>query len=108
MFARHAFAASLGAALLATLPTMSSAETQTEWLLRQLQISDGGTQPAPQAMPGKETVGKTGSFEGAGLQSRQGKPGASTVSRTESQSEWLLRQLQVTDGYSPPAAEAMP
>jgi len=59
MQAKHKLSAAvLGALLSAGGPALTHAETQQEWLLRQLQITDGYTPERPTAPP-KKTDAKT-------------------------------------------------
>lgn len=76
MFARLVFVNTVAAALLAVVPALSHAETQTEWLQRQLQITDGYVPPPAEAMPRKEKGCRDSSFEGTALKGGQEKPDA--------------------------------
>ncbi len=80
MFAKHNRAVSLTVILLATLPAMSNAETQTEWLQKQLQSSDGNPAPAIANAPGYDNGAGNIRSEGASLKAKQERPVASTYS----------------------------
>jgi hypothetical protein len=76
--------AALGTLILAASP-VAHAGSQDDWLMQQLQITDGhayNAQGEKGATFDRNTAGPTTSGERA-------------------QSEWLMRQLQITDGYAP-------
>lgn len=74
MFAKHALATAAATLAIAALPAISPAETQTEWLQQQLQITDGYTPPPAAAAPRKEKYNKESPFEGTGLKEKIDKP----------------------------------
>jgi hypothetical protein len=80
MFARLVFVNTFAAALVAVVPALSHAEAQTEWLQRQLQVTDGYIPPPATPMHGKEKDNKEGPFEGTALKGKQEKP-ATTPSK---------------------------
>jgi hypothetical protein len=83
-----ALAAALSTSLLAA-PAVSHAESQFEWVQRQLQMTDGYAPPPP-AVSAKDGIRSGAStYEGTAL----------TVN--PAQSDWAMRQLQITDGYAP-------
>ena len=114
--------------------TTARESAQSEWLMRQLQISDGYAPvfdtPGPKdAVADGARPADSGDRAQAEWLTRQlpitdgyapargaqdGKStvvfapeGAEPIARERAQSEWLMRQLQVTDGYAPtPVARA--
>ena len=80
MQAKHKLSvAVLGALLSAVGPAITHAETQQEWLLRQLQMTDGYVPETPAAPPRKSdgNTSRTGTKTAKGTQSGAGYAGAS-------------------------------
>ena len=80
MFTKHRFAVSLTAILLTTLPVMGHAETQTEWLQKQLQISDGNPGPVIAGATSHDKDVGSSRYEGASLKGKPERPLAPTYS----------------------------
>ena len=76
--------AALGTLVLAASPVVH-AGSQDEWLMQQLQITDGYAYNA----------------QGEKDAAYDRNAAAATTSGDRAQSEWLMRQLQITDGYAP-------
>jgi len=85
-----ALAAALSTSLLAA-PAVAHAESQFEWVQRQLQVTDGYAPPPPVVSSKDGIRSGTATYEGTAL----------TVTRDPAQSDWVMHQLQITDGYAP-------
>jgi hypothetical protein len=77
--------AALGTLILAASP-VAHAGSQDDWLMQQLQITDGYAYNAQ------------GKKDAAAFDRSAAAP---ATSGDRAQSEWVIRQLQITDGYAP-------